>query len=141
MINKLTVFYDSRCGFCRECAKWLETQDQLIPLELLPTDSPEGEARYPGVALDQELTVISDEGGIYRGSDAWIMSFYALDRYRAWSLRLASPLLRPIARTAFQLLSNNRTTISIILGLRDVELAHQLRNSTPPICAIEDTRK
>jgi predicted DCC family thiol-disulfide oxidoreductase YuxK len=138
MIGKLTVFYDARCGFCRRCARWLEVQVQMIPLELLPTNELGGSERYPGLVLDDELTVISDEGGVYRGSDAWIMTLYALAKYRAWSFRFSSPLLKPLVRNAFEMLSNNRMILSRLLGLRDRELEVHLRSAAPALCEIND---
>ena len=56
--------------------------------------------------------MVSDEGHIYRDSSAWIMCLYALEDYREWSLRLASPALRPFARQAFAFVSKHRSSIS-----------------------------
>ena len=60
---------------------------------------------------------MDDEGGVYRNDDAWIMTLYALEQYRPWALRLASPALRPMARAAFEWLSLNRRSISRQLAL------------------------
>ena len=49
--------------------------------------------------------VVSDEGAVYRDGSAWIMCLFALEEYRDWANRLAHPLLRPLARQAFALLS------------------------------------
>ncbi len=56
--------------------------------------------------------MISDSGEVWKGDAAWIMVLWALRETREWSLRLASPALRPLARAACHLLSQNRYTIS-----------------------------
>jgi len=40
------------------------------------------------------------------------MCLYALEDYRDWSVRLASPTLKPFARAAFELVSRNRQIVS-----------------------------
>lgn len=136
MINKLTVFYDPHCGFCVNCALWLESQTQIIALELLATGSEEARRRYPQVTFDDDLTVISDCGGIYRGADAWIMTLYALAEYRTWSYRFTSPLLKPLARNAFELLSKNRRALSNLLGLHEYDIHRQLSEVPGPTCEV-----
>jgi hypothetical protein len=80
--------------------------------------------------------VISDEGGVYREGSAWIMCLFALDEYRDWANRLAHPLLRPLARQGFSLLSRERSRISRWLNLAsDVEIAETLRHVNAPACA------
>ena len=59
-----------------------------------------------------ELIVINDEGGVYRGPDAFIMCLYALEDYREYSEWLTRPLLRPLARQAFEMLCKNRGIIN-----------------------------
>ena len=56
--------------------------------------------------------MVSDEGGVYRGPQAWIMCLYALRDYREWSQRLAHPALLPWARRVCELLSENRFRVS-----------------------------
>ena len=84
---------------------------------------------FPG--LDQitgtnDLAVVSDAGEVYLNNHAWIMCLYALEEYRDWALRLASPLLLPFARTAWEALSKNRGAISNWLGASEHELAREL---------------
>jgi hypothetical protein len=49
------------------------------------------------------------------------MCLYALEEYRDWALRLASPLLLPLARQAFETLSKNRQAISRWISARSSE--------------------
>jgi hypothetical protein len=64
------------------------------------------------------------------------MCLFALDEYREWANRLAHPLLRPLARQAFALLSRERSRISRWLSLAsDIEIAETLRQVNAPACA------
>ena len=87
----LTVLYDAECGFCAHCRRWLERQRSHLELEFLPRASPQAAARFPGLDPgDDELVVIDDRGGVYRGPDAFVMCLYALEAYRPWALRMSS---------------------------------------------------
>ena len=118
-MKKLTVLYDPGCGFCRFCREWLENQPAYLEMEFLPAGSKAVILRFPLLEHDgdiDELVVISDEGGVYRGDRAWIMCLYALKEYREWALQLTGPRLRPLARRVFQMISSNRTRISHWMG-------------------------
>ena len=136
----LTVLYDAECGFCAHCRRWLERQRSHLELEFLPRASPQAAARFPGLDPgDDELVVIDDRGGVYRGPDAFVMCLYALEAYRPWALRMSSPQLRPLARAAFELVSSQRHRLNEWLGLRtDDELALRLHAAVgygAPRCA------
>lgn len=127
-MQRLTVLYDARCGLCSSARWWLEGQRQIVPLELVPADSEEARRRFPTLAASrpEELIVVSDEGDVYAGSDAWIMSLWALDEYRDWAFRMARPALRPLARGIFKWVSTRRNGLSRSLGLlSDSELARE----------------
>lgn len=111
----LTVLYDPHCGLCRRVHEWLEEQPKLVQLSLVPVKSDEARKRFP--SLDHEptvndLTVISEEGGVYFGPKAWLMVLWALCRYREWSYRLASPELLPTTRRVVSLISEHRYQLS-----------------------------
>jgi predicted DCC family thiol-disulfide oxidoreductase YuxK len=83
----------------------------------------------------EELVVVSDAGAVYRDADAWILCLYALRDYRSWALRLAQPALRPLARQAFHLFSQNRHRLSRLLNREGgEELAERLRAAGPAVC-------
>jgi predicted DCC family thiol-disulfide oxidoreductase YuxK len=130
-MRRLTVLYDARCGFCSACRWWLEGQRQLVTLEFLAAGSPPARQRYPTLAGEtEELIVVSDEGGVYRGSEAWLMCLWALDEYRDWSFRLARPALLPLVRDVFEWVSKRRRGLSWLLGIRsDQEVAAVLTAS------------
>lgn len=135
-MKRLTVLYDAACGFCIRCRRWLEQQPKLLELEFLPAGSAEAARRFPRLeGAEDELVVVSDEGGVYRGARGWIMCLYALEEYREWSLRLARPALLPLARRAFELVSLNRRSLSRLLRLSpDEEVAHVLDSVVPAAC-------
>jgi predicted DCC family thiol-disulfide oxidoreductase YuxK len=133
-MQSLTVVYDADCGLCTRVAVWLWAQPKWIGMHLVPSTSLP--RLYPALAArHEELIVVSDEGGVYFGSRAWIMCLYALRRYRGWALRLSSPALLPLAREAFALLSSNRYFISYFLrGLNESELSAKLETTRVPKC-------
>ena len=49
------------------------------------------------------------------------MVFYALEEFREWSLRMAEPALRPLARKAFLMITRHRVNVLDWLGLTDRE--------------------
>ena len=119
-MNTLYVLYDSKCRLCMECAGWLASQPKYLQLLFIPRSSAEVERRFSGLKLGEnqdDLVVVSDEGGVYRGASAWIMCLYALENYRDWSYRLARPSLMPMARKVFGLLSRGRHNLSYLLDL------------------------
>lgn len=139
-MRRLTILYDARCGLCSWARRWARRQPAFVELIFLASDSPEAARRFPGLARPgepEELIAVSDDGGVYRGDDAWIMCLYALEEFREWSLRLATPLFRPMARRAFALVSRSRRSISRRLGLvPDVELIDTLSLVEAPACRL-----
>jgi hypothetical protein len=115
-------------------------QPTLIDLSFVPAGSTAARRLFPG--LDRpgedpdELVVISDQGAVYRNGSAWILCLFALEAYRDWAVRLAHPLLRPLARHAFALLSRQRARISRWLSLAsELEIAETLSQVNAPACA------
>jgi predicted DCC family thiol-disulfide oxidoreductase YuxK len=139
-MQRLYVLYDPRCGLCRWARQWLDRHEKLVDLEFLAAGSEIATRMFP--ALDgsdrtEELIVVSDEGGVYRGGHAWIMCLYALEDYREWAERLASPALLPLARQGFALLSKQRGRISRWLGLAsEHEIIQALGRVNAPACEI-----
>jgi predicted DCC family thiol-disulfide oxidoreductase YuxK len=134
-MKKLTVLYDGSCGFCVECARWLAAQPQLLRLELLASSTIAARTRYPTLtgSAAEELTVVDDEGGVYRGTHAWIMCLWALREYRSAAGKLARPALLPLARAAFALISRSRKPLSRWLHLAgESELAGAVQAAPPP---------
>jgi predicted DCC family thiol-disulfide oxidoreductase YuxK len=134
----LYVLYDERCGLCRWASRWAMNQPQLVDLVFIEAGSAEASRRFPTLTKRgqvEELIAVSDEGAVYRDSSAWIMCLYALEDYREWSLRLGSPVLRPLARQAFAIVSAQRGWISRWLSLSDAEVAIDLSRNQVPRCS------
>lgn len=118
-MKRLYVLFDGECSLCGRCQAWLARQPAFLELHFLPFQSPEALRRFPGIEAlhpEDQLLVISDEGGVYRGPQAWIMCLYALRDYRDWSQRLSHPALLPWAQLFCKLLSENRLCIWEWLG-------------------------
>ncbi len=140
-MDRLYVLYDANCGLCSWAKRWLIRQPTLIELRFIPAGSAIAARLFPG--LDRageppdELVVVSDQGAVYRNGSAWIMCLFALEAYRDWANRLAHPLLRPLARQAFELLSSQRSRVSHWLSLAsEVEIAETLNQVNVAACAM-----
>jgi predicted DCC family thiol-disulfide oxidoreductase YuxK len=138
-MERLYIIYDARCGLCSWAKRWLMRQPALVDLRFIPSGSALSERLFPGLTrpgeIPEELVVVSDQGGVYRNDNAWIMCLFALEAYREWANRLAHPLLRPLARQAFSLLSKGRSRISRWLSLAsEVEIAETLGQLHVPAC-------
>jgi predicted DCC family thiol-disulfide oxidoreductase YuxK len=137
-MRRLYVLFDDRCGLCSWARRWLAQQPAFLELSFFPAGSPLAARLFPGLARPgepDELLVVSDEGGVYRGGRAWVMCLYALQEYREWALRLAHPALFPMARQAFALVSKRRARISRWLDLAsEAEIADTLRRVNEPPC-------
>ena len=116
-MRRLTVLYDDRCSFCRFCRNWLDGQLQLVELEMVPATPNDVAMLFPGldVKAGDELVVVDDEGGVYRGDDAFLMCLWALKEYREWSCRLAGGGWGNLARNFFHHQSKNRGRLSKVV--------------------------
>lgn len=95
----LTVVYDERCAFCCDCRRWLECQPTHVPLRLLAAGSAGAQERWGNLPwLAEELAVVADDGRLWLGADAFLVCLWATRPYRALSLTLRTPALRPLAR-------------------------------------------
>jgi predicted DCC family thiol-disulfide oxidoreductase YuxK len=139
MITRLYVLYDASCGLCSRVREWAQQQPQFVPLEFIPFGSRRAAQMFPALqrecAKPEELLVIDDQGGIYHEGDAWLMCLWALVEYRQWAARLSGPMLLPLARQAFAMLSQGRSGVSAMLGyMSDEELAATLTNGSTVKC-------
>ena len=135
MIGAITVLYDRECGFCCRAARWLQTQRRNVRIECVPMDSTYVQMLFPDLRKlpKAELTVVDDQGGVYYGTNAWILTLWATESGRPWSARLARPALKPLAREAFELVSTNRKLLSSLFGLRsDAAVAEAVHATIDP---------
>lgn len=138
-MERLYLLYDGRCELCCRLKQWVQEQARWLDLTLLPAGSEEARRLFPGldqVASAQDLVVISDQGEVYLNNSAWLMCLYGLVDYRDWAWRLAHPLLLPLARQAFEMLSRNRHVISRWLSSGNPEtIAAELRRVSLQACS------
>ena len=137
------MLYDASCGVCSRCRAWLQHEYWLVPVRFLDRDDPEAEERFPGLrgiaGRRDEMAVATPDGRYYLGDKAWLMCLWALRDYRAWSRRLASPMLRPLARRLYGMVSSSRYGISEAMGLlSDRELQGMLGAEAEPGCGEEE---
>ena len=112
-MKQLTVLYDGACALCVRCRDFLAVSRTLVPLELLSCQSREARERYGAVPwLGEELVVVSDEGDVWVGSAAFLVSMWALADYREWSYRLSGPELAPLAERFFVTFSSQRKRLA-----------------------------
>jgi predicted DCC family thiol-disulfide oxidoreductase YuxK len=114
------VLYDPECGLCRRAHEWLAEQQKIVELAFVACASDEARRRYPQLNHEltkKDLTVIDDSGAVYFGPKAWLMVLWALNRYREWAYRLASPELLPTTKRVVSAISQNRYQISRAAGL------------------------
>jgi predicted DCC family thiol-disulfide oxidoreductase YuxK len=142
-MKRLCVLYDEKCGLCYELKNWVARQPAFLELSFVPAGSPEAGRMFPGLVnpgRPEELIAISDEGGVYRDTHAYIMCLYALQEYREWAMRLSTPALMPLARQAFRFISRNRSRLSDWLGMDgEARLATRLKKEMPPVCDLRKT--
>ncbi|MER6994504.1 DCC1-like thiol-disulfide oxidoreductase family protein [Streptomyces sp. NPDC000410] len=100
-VKRLTVLYDAQCSLCVHVRHWLLRQRQLVPLDLVPAASQEARRRFPDLDHEStlaEITVIGDQGQIYRSTAAWIVCLWALADHRPKAHWLSTPAGAPLAR-------------------------------------------
>ena len=110
-MDRFTVLYDARCNLCNHLRAWLATQPAYVQLVFVPAGSPEAQRRFlelDHAATTSELTVIGDDGAVYIEAKAFLICLWALRDYRAWSLRLSSPDMLPLARRVVLGVAQNR---------------------------------
>ncbi len=121
-MKRLYVLYDERCALCTRVRDWLAGEPTYVELVLIAAQDPEVTRRF-GLAVaevPEELVVIDDAGGVYRGPDAFLMCLWGLVEWRGWAERLSTPSAKPLARALFGILSSGREHIAkLLFGLRD----------------------
>lgn len=138
MVTTLYILYDARCGLCSRVREWSLAQPAFVTLDFIPAGSERARRLFPALSHDaapSELVVVTSEGDVYFDTEAWIVCLWALREYRAWSRRFASGPLRPLARTAWHFICDNRVALTRLFSLHnDEEIARRLSAQTAPAC-------
>lgn len=118
-MNTLTILYDGGCALCLRCKDWLGTQPSFVPLELLPAGSEEARWRFGQIPwVGGQLVVVADDGRVWAGAAAFVMCLWALEGYREWAERLATPALAPLAERFFRAVSSERRRVGALFSHR-----------------------
>ncbi len=136
-VRTLTVLYDAGCRICRSAQRWLASRPQLVPLEFVPAGTDEARRRFPELdpaATLRDLTVISDSGLVYSGDSAWLACLWALEGYRSWAQRFASPTMLPLARRAISMAAEARLRNRARYGGADAEEDHEPSSCSADRC-------
>lgn len=123
-MRHLTVLFDANCGLCRSARAFLEAEPKYVELRFVPAGSARALALFPTLdhaATRNELTVVGEDGSVWRDSKAFLICLWALRDYRSWAARLASPEWLPHARRFFHWFSENRTWIAQFSPFGEVE--------------------
>jgi predicted DCC family thiol-disulfide oxidoreductase YuxK len=110
-MNRLTVLYDPRCSLCCRARRWLADQPTFVELEFIGAGTDHAQRRFPHLnpaETKKDLTVVGDDGSVYRGAKAWVLCLWATRKYREWSLTLGSPAVLPSARRLIDWVSSRR---------------------------------
>ncbi len=92
-MRRLTLVVDHLL-FSWRTRVWLDGQPKYVPIEVFSTDNPTLAARLPALprsALDGRLTLVDDDGNVWRDGAAELTVLWALRRRRAAALRIGHP--------------------------------------------------
>lgn len=131
-MKKLHVLYDAQSEFALRCYAWLSAQSSFLLFEFVPFQAPELIARFPGVEkfrANEPMLVVSDEGAVYAGPNAFLICLHALSDYQEWAIRLSAPALLPLAHRAFELfLVDGKKIVRLMEKLDDGKLLWLLQH-------------
>lgn len=115
-MERLTVLYDGACPVCVHVAQWLGASPQAVPLELVDATSCIARERFGRIPwLGAELVVVADDGRVWAGPAAFLVTGWALNRWR-WLAELAcSTLLLPLALMVFAFVTTHRNVLSFFV--------------------------
>ena len=132
---KLYILYDHGCGLCSHLVQWMSQQESSCELQFVAAGSSDARRMFPDLPSQprpDELMVVSGDGVVYRGDDAFIMCLYALDASRSLAERVAQPVFRPLVRQLFSMISTNRLRLSEVLGLQSDDALMRAMVCKPP---------
>ena len=91
-VRALTVLFDPDCPICRAAKQWLMSLQPLVNVHFVAVSSPAAAQRFPALDMAEcrnEITVVTDEGYVYRGDRAFIMCMWAMRRTRSLAIQMA----------------------------------------------------
>jgi hypothetical protein len=100
-VRALTLLFDA-ADLAPYTRRWLEIAPKYVPLRLVHSHSGEAArwaSRFPPESLTEHLTLVDDEGNVWRDAKAELMVLWALRRYRGRALRIGHPSRLPFRRS------------------------------------------
>lgn len=119
MTGTITVIYDGECGFCRRSMEVLRKLDQEGVLELVESQTPGVQERFPWIgpeAYARAIQLVEPGGHTTEGAAAVerLCSIIPAGRRIGWLYRV--PFARPMADRVYAWISRNRTTVTLDCG-------------------------
>lgn len=99
-MRRLTLVYDPEV-LSWSTVRWIVAAPKYVPVDVYSTKHPELPKRMPGVptsALEGRLTLVDDEGFVWRDGKAELMVMWAVRRLRARALAIGHPSRLPFRR-------------------------------------------
>jgi len=99
-----TLIYDGNCGFCRRWVARVQRWDRGGRLETLPYQTPDLEARFPGVSraeCAERIHLVDERGNVFRGGAAGREVLRRLPGGALWTLPFHVPGALPLAERAY----------------------------------------
>lgn len=93
LVRALTVLFDPQCPVCRAARAWMLRRTARIELHFVPVGSAEAVLRFPQLDMAEcrrEITVVTDQGFVYRGRAAFVLCLWALRSTRTVALDMAA---------------------------------------------------
>ena len=115
--DRLTVLFDSDCGFCTRSAGVLRRLDRARRLDLVPLRATAGLPDAPPERLLLERMHVRDAaGGWSTGGAAWLRIADVVPALGplAWFARL--PFIRPLVEPVYAVVADHRHRLSRLLG-------------------------
>lgn len=101
-MKSMTLFYDDKNPLALRFRWWMATQPAYVELGFHPLTSLDGQRRLSALSQPptpgEEIVLLSDEGAVYRGPEAWAMALYSLKTTREEALRFSNPANLYLAR-------------------------------------------
>ena len=91
-MRSLTLVTGAAWPLSPRARTWLAREPQFVPIDVVAPGSEETRRRFPGLpagAGETDLAAIADDGRLWRGASAWLMTLWALEGHRRSALELA----------------------------------------------------
>lgn len=94
-VRTLTLLHAPGWPLSSRGRRWLARERAFVRLDVVAPGSLEAARRFPGLAAldasagpDADLVAIADDGRVWRGASAWVMTLWALVAHRRTAARL-----------------------------------------------------